>query len=324
MRETYSTLLQTTKDFCIDDNASSTSGLSSSSSFLASRINDTIQYLFDLTRNYKSIALPKTMSTVANQVYYHYPPGLLSIETVTMEVGEIDYPLGVINSQEQWDQLHMLDDSGLTVPQYYFPRRDDFGIYPTPSGAYTVTLVGNYLPRRLSVVDSSTGTVAITAGDETVTGTDTTFTSSMVGRWFCETDGTVPTGNWYRVASFASATSIELETTFEESSLSGASYVIAQSPDIPDELHPFIPYHAAASYYSTVRRDPKQAQYLLNYFFTGDYYNANRGGGIKSGVLGVINRYKLTGRNNSQLTRLHQAKPDVGRKEAWSTTLSTA
>jgi len=323
MKESYSTLLQSTQDFCVDAETTSTNALSASSTFLASRINDAIQYLFNLTRNYKSISLPKTMSTVADQIYYHYPPGLLNIETITMDTGQ-DYPLEVINSQERWDQLHQKDVTSSAIPQYYFPRRDDFGIYPTPDDAYTVTLVGNYLPRRISVADYSTGTVAVTQNDATVTGTDTVFTSAMVGRYFCETDGTVPTGNWYRIASFASTTSIELESVFEETSLSGASYVIVQSPDLPDELHSYIPYHASAAYYSTIRKDPEQAQRLLNYFYTGDFYNTARNGGIKGGVLSVINRYKNTGRNNSQLSKINKINLDPTRSEAWSTTLSEA
>ena len=325
MRETYSTLLQTSQDFCIDDETSTTSGLSASSTFLARQINSTIQYLFQEIRNYKSQPLPKTMSTVEDQIYYHYPPNLLSIESVTLEIGEIDYPLMVINSRAKWDQLQQLDITSSTVPQYYFPRQSDFGIYPTPTeDDLTVTLVANYLPSRLSVIDYVTGTVAVTQNSVTVTGTDTTFTAAMVGRWFCETDSDGNTvGNWYKISAYSSATSITLESVFEESSLSGSTYIIAQSPEIPEELHEYIPYRAAASYYATIRRDSEQAQRLMNYFYTGDYYNPNRGGGIRGGVLGIINRYKNTGRANSQIANLHK-QMSGSISEVWATTLEEA
>ena len=318
MRETFSTLLQTTQNFCIDDSTSSTSGLTDTSTFLTGRINDSIQFLFNLTRNYKSIALPKTMTTVADQIYYHYPPGMMNIESVTLTIGDVDYPLRVINSQEKWDQLQELDITSASVPQYIFPRRDDFGIYPTVDDAYTVTLVGNYLPVKISTADYTTGTVSITQNDETVTGVGTTFTSAMIGRWFVGNSD----GNWYRVASYSSATSIELESAFEGTSLSGDSYIIGQSPDLPEEMHQFIPYQAAASYYSTVRRDPEQAQRLLNYFYTGDYYNTSRSGKIEGGILNIINRYKNTGRSNSQLNRLHKGDFNQWRREAWAAQLS--
>lgn len=323
MRETYSTLLQQCKDFCIDDETSTTSGLSASSSFLSRQINNTIQYLFQEIRNYKSQPLPKTMNTVEDQTYYHNPPNLLSIESITLEIGEIDYPLTVINSQSEWDRLQQVDITSSTIPLYYFPRQSDFGIYPTPTeDDLTVTLVGNFLPSRLSVVDDSTGTVSVTQDSITVTGVGTAFTSAMIGRWFCEADSNgLAVGNWYRVTSYASTTSIELESVFEETSLSGSSYIIAQSPEIPEELHQYIPYRAAASYYATIRRDPTQAQRLMNYFYTGDYFNPNRGGGIKGGVLGIINRYKNTGRGNSQIANLHKSRSG-GRSEAWTVELT--
>jgi hypothetical protein len=71
-----------------------------------------------------------------------------------------------------------------------------------------------------------------------------------------------------------------------------------------------------------VRKDPEQAQRLLNFFYTGDFFNPNRGGGIKGGVLETINRYKTLGRNNSQIVNLHKDARTTKAEEAWSTTLS--
>lgn len=323
VKESYTSLLQTSQDFCVDDQTSSKTSLSSTSTFLTNRINDTIQHLYTLLRNYKTKPLPSTFSTEADQVYYHNPPGLLSIESLTIEVNDEPIPLEVINSQDKWDLLQQNDIVGSAIPKYYFPRRDDFGIYPTPGAVYTGTLVGNYLPRRLNIANYTAGTVVVTQNSAVVTGTDTTFTASMVGRYFCEADSDgQPIGNWYRIGSFASTTVLGLESVFEETSLSGSSYIIAQCPDLPDELHPFIPYHSSASFYATVRKDPEQAQRLLNFFYTGDYFNPNRGGGIKGGVLAIVNRYHNTGRNNSQIVNLHKDARTTKAEEAWSTTLS--
>jgi hypothetical protein len=326
MRETYTTLLQTSQDFCIDDSTTSTNALSPSSTFLARQLNSTVQYLHALTKNYKTQPLPRTFSTVADQVYYHYPPDLLSMESLTLTVGGIPYTLRPIHSQEEWNHLQELDVSSSTVPQYFFPRQSDFGIYPTPADVYTGTLVGNFFPQRLSVADYVTGTVAVAQNSQTVTGTSTTFTAAMVGRWFAEADSNgLAVGKWYRISAYSSATSITLESFFEESALSGSNFIIGQSPEIPEELHEFIPYRTAAVYYSTIRRDAARAQELLNFFYTGDFGNTKRGGGIKGGVLGVINEYKNKGRANSQIAYLHKST-NVSvypyRNEAWITTLS--
>lgn len=324
MRETYSTLLQKSKDLAIDDKTSSTTSLSSSEVFLAREINDTVQYLYQQLRNYKTQPLPKTFSTVEDQQYYHIAPDLINIESLTISVGDIDYPLTPIHSQARWDRLNQLDITSSDVPQFYFQRQYDIGIWPIPSDEYTVTLVANYLPQRLTEEDYDTGTVSVSQNGQTLTGLETTFTSSMVGRWFCETNSSgLTTGKWYKITSFTSTTELTLETYFEESSLSGATYIIAQSPEIPEELHQYIPFRAAANYYMGMRRDRSQAQALMNYFFTGDYENNNRHGGIKSGIMGVINRYNNTGRSNSQINNLHKtANVNNWRDEAWACVLS--
>jgi len=75
-----------------------------------------------------------------------------------------------------------------------------------------------------TVADYTDGTVAVTNGSTTVTGTDTTFTAAMVGRAFAtRADDTT-----YRVASFTSATSIEIDVAYIGDTSSGQTYVIAQ------------------------------------------------------------------------------------------------
>lgn len=324
MRETFSTLLQTSRDFSIDDKTSSTNGLTDSQTFLARQINATITYLYNQIKNYKTQPLPRTMSTVADQIYYHYPPSLISLQSVTMTIGDVRHPLKPIESQQVWDFYQQLDIASSDVPQFYFPRQYDFGIWPTPSAVRTVTVVGNYLPTRLSVTDYTTGTVSVSQNSATITGSSTVFTAAMVGRWFCEADSSgLAVGNWYKITSFSSTTSIALESVFEESALSGSKYIIAQSPEIPEELHEYIPYRVASIYYSTIRRDAKRAQELLNFFYTGDFGNNNRGGGIKGGVLGVINEYKNKGRSNSSITEMHKV-PDNNWSTVWGTTLNEA
>lgn len=317
-------LLQASRDFAIDATTTSSTALTSSNVFLASQINNTIGYLFSEMSNHKTQPLPRTATTTADQIYYHIPPGMMNIETVTMTVGEVVYPLRPIHSQEFWDKLQEIDVQASTVPQYFFQRQYDFGIYPTPDDAYTITVVGNYIPKNLSASDYSEGTISISQNSASVTGSGTTFTSAMAGRWLVETnsDG-IPTGNWYKISSYTSATAITLETVFEESSLSGATYLIGESPEIPEEMHEYIPYRSAAAYYATVRKDSAHAQTLLNYFYTGDFNNSDRRGKISGGILGIISRYKNVGRANSQISNTNRSPYDaLSPFDPWAITLS--
>lgn len=326
-RMTFRELLQVTQDACIDDSYTTQTGLSTSEDFLKREINNTVDTIFSLMRKYSLRPLPKTASTVAAQIYYYYPPGLTKLESVTINIGSISPPLKVIHSQEEWDRLQTFPiSSGL--PSAIFPRRDDFGIYPTPQGVYTLTLNGNYTPMHMTNNDYTTGTVAATSGSRTLTGTSTVWTAAMVGRWFCLTNnGGLATGftdgNWYRISAFVDATHLTLETYFQDTSITGGTYKIGESPEIPIELHEFIAYRAASVYYSMRRRDATHGQELMNYFYTGDYDNPKRSGKIQGGVLQVLSDLKERGSANSQLVEMGGVDyQNIFETGVWATTIS--
>lgn len=71
----------------------------------------------------------------------------------------------------------------------------------------------------------STGTISVTNGDATVTGSGTswnTTTNAEVGEYI-----QLPDTKWYKIASIASDTSLEIEVDYQGSTLSGQSYVIS-------------------------------------------------------------------------------------------------
>jgi hypothetical protein len=84
----------------------------------------------------------------------------------------------------------------------------------------------------------STGTVAVTQGSKTVTGTGTAFTQNHVGHHFRAKD------NWYEVEQVVSATVLLLKSEYTEDTGTGLSYNIVQrrfrlEPDAR-KLGPFV------------------------------------------------------------------------------------
>lgn len=321
MRESFGRLTQQGKDICIDNQSASYNGLSDTPTFIKREINNTVMFLFSLLKEYKLQPAPRTASTVVGQTYYSYPPDFSKLESITVNLGSNTPALKVVHSQAEWDKMQQVVTTGF--PTSVFPRQYDFGLYPKPQAAYTMTLNGNYNPVNMTADDYSTGTVTVTINDATITGLGTTFTSNMVDRWFVLTSDGIPSGNWYKIASYTSGTSLELATTFSEASGSAQTYMIVESPDIPPELHEFIPYRVGANYYALRRRDTKMAKELLNFFYTGDYDNPNRRGNIKGGILAVLNDLKQKGRGNSQLLTMGQSyESNIIRDGIWSTTLT--
>ena len=320
MRETLNTILQTSQDFCVDPKTSTTTSLTNTKAFIKREINRTIQFTHKkLQKVFKIKSLPKTMSTVISQQYYSYPPGLNVIDTVTIDNDTTIPPLRVVQSQRDWDLMN----SGPVVsgiPSHIFMRGRDFGLFPVPKAAYTLTLSGRFYPKAMFADDYAVGTVTVTQNSQTVTGLTTTFTASMVGRYFSETDSDgVAIGEFYKIGAYVSPTVLTLETVFEESSLSASTFLIGESPNLPEEIHEFIAYRVANVYYGTRRRDSKKAQEYLNYYYTGDWANTRRTGVIEGGVLGFMQDYAKNGSENSQLIDYNQPVRIDFLSEEWET-----
>lgn len=325
MRMTYGELQQQSIDICIDDQSTSYTGMTDSLTFIKREINNVVSDIFTLMKEYRLEPPPKTISTEANKIYYSYPPGLMKFRTLTIDIGTIVPPLKIVQSQQEWDRLQEIAiTSGF--PTHVFPRRDDFGIYPTPDNVFTMTIVGSYQPVRMTQNDYTVGVVSTTNGSKTVTSSSATFTSAMVGSWFVLTDSTslIPSGEWYRVESFTSSGSIELSRTFTEDSVQGHTYMIGQSPEIPQELHQYIPYRVGSRYWYIRRQNSSRGQELDNYFYTGDYNNTKRSGRIIGGVISTLNDLRTNGRGSSNLIETYTRGNDQNymTNTIWGTTLS--
>lgn len=120
---------------------------------------------------------------------------------------------------------------------------------PTISGAsylissINITVTYKKSVKDLSTADYTTGTITITSGSTVVTGSGTTFTALMVGRYLKTTDGF-----WYKIVSFTSTTVIGLERAYS-SSVSGASYTIGEMSALPDAYQDLPVYYAASQYW---------------------------------------------------------------------------
>ena len=254
-----------------------------------------------------------TDNTAVNTQYYSYPVGMVNFETVTVAVGSITYPMTVINNQFTWDSLNSIPFQPTTFPRFIFPRLDDYGIWPIPQGVYPITFNYHFRDRNLSVADYTSGIIAVSSSSSpnVITGTNTTWTPAMVGRWFSVTDPTEPgQGYWYRILSYVSATSLVLYNNWQGSTGSGYSYVIGETPEIPEEMHIALVHGVTADYYSNIKNDEVSSARWENRFWTGDPSNATRKFGdndVIGGLIGGINKYE--DRNES---RLIDRKPQLG------------
>jgi hypothetical protein len=288
-----------------------------------SNLSQRYQMVLSHLKDYQS-QQPKTASSVVGQQYYHYPVGVSRIDNVMATINNVLYPLKVINSQFEWNRLNSIQIQPSVFPQFVFPRRDDFGIWPIPQTVYTLTFYYYMRDRDLAVEDYTTGTVDLTNGSADVVGTNTVWTPGMVGRWFHVTDTTsADYGYWYRISNYNSPTSITLDNSWQgDTTSTDVSYLIGQCPEIPEEGHIILADGATADYYSGIRADAVKSTAWNNKFWTGDMNNNNRKLGddtVKGGLIGLVNSY--ADRDNGALVN-RRPRTYGPATIVWGTTLS--
>lgn len=176
----------------------------------------------------------RTTNVVASQQYYQNPEDALRPREVSYLMGTQWVPLDEVTDEHYWRQLNWVTTTG--VPTCFYVRGDDeIGLYPIPGSAVTAGLELVFEIRHLSLsqADYTTGTVALTNGSATVTGTGTTFTGAMNGRYLALTDGS--DNNWYKIASFTSTTVLTLENVYQGLTGTVATYRIGEVMEIPEE-----------------------------------------------------------------------------------------
>lgn len=283
--------------------------------FFKRQLDQRYQFVLAELQNYIT-QVQRTATTVASQPFYHNPVGIVNIETATVTVGSIAYPLITVHSQLEWDYINQTLIAATVIPVFIFPRRDDFGIWPTPQAAYTITLNYSMRDKKMQNDDYSTGNLTATNNSATITGSGTTWTSAMIGRWLF-----APDGYWYRIFNVNSTTSITLETTYEGTTTAGSSYTIGETPDLPEEAHALLAYGAIAEFFFLVRSDIAKGTAFNNLFWTGDSQNSDREGeNVRGGLIGIAKRYAT--RSNTAVV-YHKGGSTNNTNRIWGQTIST-
>lgn len=121
----------------------------------------------------------------------------------------------------------------------------------------------------LTFADYTTGTVTMTSGSPTVTGSGSSWLLNYINTagsainlnlWL---QPTAPKGdnNWYQVSSIASATVLTLTNVYPTTQATTAtvSYTIGQMPLLLEDFQDLIVYWALIRYFSTIQKDMEKA-----------------------------------------------------------------
>lgn len=211
-----------------------------------------------------------TATTVAAQQAYYLPYNYGKMFYVTVTVGSIAYPVSPLEDDNLWYESNARSSSYKSdIPRFYRIFNDQIQIFPTPSSSgNTITMYYHKVMKDMTADDYATGTITTLANAGTaVTGSGTTWTAAMVGRFMRITSD----GYWYEIASRASNTSVTLKKAFQGTAISGGSeaYTIGELPIIPEAYHEMLIWRPAAIYW--MQRGDTNKSTMYWHMYDGGY-----------------------------------------------------
>ena len=216
-------------------------------------------------------------TTVASTQYFALPADFLRPKVVSVEISDIKYPLQEVQNPLIWEQMNEVTTNTGTIPTHYYIRhrlgRDEIGLFPIPTAACdTNGLLIYYIadPPDLSVDDVALTVAGLTNGDATVTHAAVGFTSVMVDddRWLIPDVATGGDGNFYRMITFTSTSSIELDRTYEGLTDTSVSLTVAQVPLLPKNTD-ILPVYYANAMYQYRKRDYSKGREMMGLYKLG-------------------------------------------------------
>lgn len=232
--------------------------------FIKELVNESNRYVCDL-RDWWWLEDTITRVTTADTNTIDLPADYGRLLTYRITNAGIDYTPEEIADPVKFDRLNY---NGTNVtsdyPVYFHIRNGQIINYPAFSTSdLTVTIEYVRIPVDMTADDYTTGTIsAIANGAKAVTGSGTTWTSAMVGRYI-----KMPDGIWYKIAAFGTTTTITLDKAYQGSTIAAgsASYIIGEVSPIPEAYQDLIWLRSASVYYM-MKSDENRADYYDSRF----------------------------------------------------------
>lgn len=252
-------------------------------------VNDAIRYLVGIFFfNETTYTVPN--GTVASQQGYQLPHDVKQVINVTITIGTVLWQPQECATRRQFDALNVIPFTN-NFPQFYYIYNNQLLIWPTPADSSNVITV-HYKKRLtdLSQADYTTGTVSVTTATTAVTGSGTTWTTNMAGRWLniaiSASDTTSGDDSWYQIDTVSSATSLTLKNQYSGQTVTGGTYIIGEAPILPEDYQDLPLYRSLELYHSSVSQNADKATLYKSLYDEG-YKRLEAEFGSKTAGVGI-------------------------------------
>lgn len=209
----------------------------------------------------------RSINTIASTNSYNLPENFVRLKHLYVMVGTIRYTAQEVFDENYWQRL-MIHASAIKSDflTHVFIRRSTFEIYPYPANSSNVmSFIYEPIPKPLLNEDYTTGTITtLTNNAQVVTGSGTTWTSTMIGRHFkINADG-----QYYEIATVPSTTSLTIAKPYQGISIAAgtSAYTIGEMPRLPGPTNFIPPLYAAWKYYEMFKKSNEWAtRYKMEY-----------------------------------------------------------
>ncbi len=204
------------------------------------------------------------ISTIGVQSY-PIPANVSKIKNDTITVGQLVYTPAPVQSIQEWTMLNALPYTS-DIPNYFFIYNNQVNFWPIPSTSGNL-ITFNYKARvsDMTYTDYSTGTVAIAAGSNSVTGTTTSWNTTgtyplnvdlSYANLAIKVDPPKGDGLWYPIQRFTSDTALLLNLPIVNAPVtSGDTYTIGQLPLLQEDFQDMLVYGALKVYFTSIVKD---------------------------------------------------------------------
>ena len=201
---------------------------------------------------------------------YPLPANMSKIKNASITVGQLVYQPAPVQTIQEWTTLNAIPYTS-NIPAYFFIYSNQLCFWPIPSSSGQI-ITFNYQTRvpDLTFADYTTGTVAVTANSNSVTGTATSWNTSgtyplnidlSYANLLMRIDPPKGEGIFYPIQRFTSDTVMLLGTPIINApSASGNNYLIGQVPLLHEDFHDLLVFSALKIYYSSIVKDTQKYQ----------------------------------------------------------------
>jgi len=233
--------------------------------------------------------------TIAGTQFYQVPFNMKQYETFTITVGNIRYLVTEVPDRAFWEKLNTVPYSS-DIPQYVFRYQNQVGVFPIPaSSGNTITFNFKRRIKDLSIADYTTGTISVTNGSATVTGSGTSWTNLVnANDLWLQVAGPLGDNEWYQISSISGST-ITLFNQYQGVTGSSLTYTIGEVSLLPEDYQDLPIYRALQVYFTTRVVDLKRAQSFKELYDIGfeklssEFGSKSYSVAISAGIDGVEN-----------------------------------